>query len=100
MVNTRKMSKTRKTKTRKMKTRKNVIGPLKKGELKECGYATKKTMKLRRKSLKCAVKKYGALSTFRKINVLAILNKNRNPELSQKMIKDRNWIKKTYMKKN
>ena len=99
MINTRKM-KTRKMKTRKMKTRKNIIGPLKKGELKKCGYATKKTMKLRRKSLKCAVKKYGALSTFRKINVLAILNKNRNPELSQQIIKDRNWIKKTYMKKN
>ena len=99
MVNSRKM-KTRKMKTRKMKTRKNIIGPLKKGELKKCGYATKKTMKLRRKSLKCAVKKYGALSTFRKINVLAILNKNRNPELSQQIIKDRNWIKKTYMKKN
>ena len=99
MVNSRKM-KTRKMKTRKMKTRKNIIGPLKKGQLKECGYATKKTMKLRRKSLKCAVKKYGALSTFRKINVLAILNKNRNPGLSQQIIKDRNWIKKTYMKKN
>ena len=94
------MLKTRKMKTRKMKTRKNVIGPLKKGELKECGYATKKTMKHRRKSLKCAVKKYGALTTFRKLNAIAILNKNRSPDLSKKMIKDRNWIKKTYMKKN
>ena len=57
-------------------------------------------MKLRRKSLKCAVKKYGALSTFRKLNAIAILNKNRSSELSKKMIKDRNWVKKTYMEKN
>ena len=99
MSKTRKLQ-TRKLQTRKLQTRKNVIGPLKKGHLKKCGYSTKKTMKLRRKSLKCAVKKYGALSTFRKLNAIAILNKNRSSELSKKMIKDRNWVKKTYMEKN
>ena len=54
-------------------------------------------MKLRRKSLKCAVKKYGALSTFRKLNALTTLNKNRNPVMSKKTLKDREWVKTTYL---
>ena len=89
--------KSRMIKSKTKRTRKNVIGPLKKGNLTECGYRVNKTMKLRRKSLKCAVKKYGALSTFRKLNALSTLSKNRNPEMSRKTRKDREWVKTTYM---
>ena len=90
------MAKTLKKRTS-TKSRKNVIGPLKKGNLTNCGYRVKNTMKDRRKTLKCAVKKYGGLSVFRKLNAISILNKNRNPEVSRKTKKDRNWIKKTYL---
>ena len=90
------MAKTAKRRTR--RTRKNVIGPLKKGELKVCGYSTKKTAKQRHNALKCAVRKYGKLSTFRKLNAIAVLNKNRRPTLSRKMKADRNWVRRTYMK--
>jgi len=92
------MAKTIKSRRNKGKrTRKNVIGPLKKGDLTNCGYHLNKTRKMRKKSLKCAVKKYGPLSTFRKLNALTTLNKNRNPSMSKKTLKDREWVKTTYL---
>ena len=77
---------------------KNVIGPLKKGELINLGYSTKKSAVARHRSLRKSVKKYGALKTFRKLNAVATLNKNRAPSVSKVMLTDRNWVRKNCMK--
>jgi hypothetical protein len=47
--------------------------------------------------LEKASTEYGALSVFRKLNVLATFNKNAHPELSNKFKKDREWVKKHLM---
>ena len=77
--------------------RKSPIGPLRKGELKQFGYAAHNSVASRHRSLAKAIKKYGDLSVFRKINVLYVFNKNRNPTLASKFNSDKNWIHKTYM---
>ena len=48
-------------KSKSVKTRKNVIGPLKKDELKNLGYSTSKSALSRHRALNKSVKKYGAL---------------------------------------
>jgi len=85
-------------KTRKVRSNKNVIGPLKKNELVNLGYSTKKSASARHRALNKSVKKYGALKTFRKLNAVATLNKNRAPSVSKVMLTDRNWVRKTHMK--
>ena len=85
-------------KTRKVRSNKNVIGPLKKNELVNLGYSTKKSAVARHRALNKSVKKYGALKTFRKLNAVATLNKNRAPSVSKVMLTDRNWVRKTHMK--
>lgn len=73
------------------------IGPLKKGELSEFGYSSSKPEMERDKSLDKAVKRYGSTSVFRKLNALSVYNKNRDPVRSNLFLKDRNYVKKTYM---
>ena len=81
------------------KTRKtNIIGPLKKGHLTKFGYRVKKNLSIRRRALASAVKEYGSLCVFRKLNAVYVLNKNKNPGKSKIFKRDRNWIKRTYMK--
>ena len=98
------MSKTRKENIRMRKskgvskTRKNVIGPLKKDELKTLGYSTSKSDLSRHRALNKSVKKYGALKTFRKLNAVATLNKNRAPSVSKVFLRDREWVNKKYIK--
>jgi len=71
------------------------IGPLKKGQLTELGYHTNKSRTARHRALHKAVRKFGPLSTFRKLNAVAIYSK-RTPK-AKTFLKDRNWIKKTFM---
>jgi hypothetical protein len=75
---------------------KKLIPPLKEGSLVKHGYSVSLDKEERRKVLKKAIKEYGDLSVFRKINALAILNKN-NPSKSKLYISDRNWISKNYI---
>jgi hypothetical protein len=72
------------------------IGELKKGELH--GYHAKNSKTSRRKSLRKTVRSVGALSTFRKLNALAVYTKNSAPTKSKTIKTDRNWVKKTFMK--
>ena len=72
------------------------IGKLKKGELH--GYHAKSSKTSRRKSLRKTVRSVGALSTFRKLNALAVYTKNSAPGKSKTIKADRNWVKKTFMK--
>jgi hypothetical protein len=72
------------------------IGPLKKGELKQFGYKVKLPSAERHTALKRAVRKYGSLSVWKKINVLYVYSKYSNPTLHRIYGADRNWIRHTY----
>lgn len=74
------------------------IGPLKKGSL--MGYHTKNLMKNRRRILTMVVMmKEKPLSTFRKLGALMVLSKRRAPKSSAIYRKNRDWVKKQFMKK-
>jgi hypothetical protein len=75
-----------------MKTLKNGIGKLKKGELSKYNYSLKSTKLSRHRALNKAIKEYGALSVYRKLNALAVLSKNTSPPTSKTAKADRNWI--------
>ena len=71
---------------------------LKKGTLSQFGYSSFDTITNRRKALGKAVRKLGYGTVVKKVNVVAILNKNRNPTVSRKMNADKNWLVKKYGK--
>ena len=73
-----------------------VIGPLKKGDLKDAGYDHTYPAHERHMALIKAVSEYGHLSTLRKLNAIAVLNKNVAPTRSKIYRTDRDWIKKNY----
>jgi hypothetical protein len=71
---------------------------LKKGELKRFGYSAFKSMSARHKALARAIKEYGdPLGVYRKLNILATMQRYRQPELAKKFLADRNWVGKKYM---
>ena len=72
------------------------IGPLKKGDLKEKGYDATSSATVRHAAIAKAVGAYGRLSTLRKLNAIAVLNKNTSPTRAKTFKADRNWVKKTY----
>jgi len=74
-----------------------VIPKLRKGELKQFGYSSSNSVASRHRALAKAIREYSDLSVFRKLNVLYIFNKNKNPSLASKFNSDKAWIKKTYM---
>jgi len=53
----------------------------------------------RHQALSLAIQNYGTLPVLRKINVLDILNRNANKNVSGILESDKNWIEKTYYKK-
>jgi hypothetical protein len=71
------------------------IGELKKGELH--GYHAKNSKTARRSALRKTVRSVGPLSTFRKLNAIAVYTKYSSPGKSKTIKTDRNWVKKTYM---
>lgn len=71
------------------------IGELKPGGL--SGYATTGSKTARHSAIRKAVKKTGALSTFRKLNALATYTKRTAKSKSKVAKTDRNWVKKTFM---
>ena len=73
------------------------IGPLKKGSL--MGYRTKNSPTKRHQILTMVVlSKEKPLSTFRKLGALMVLTKRRSPKSSITFRKNRNWVKKTFMR--
>ena len=70
---------------------------LKKGVLGKHGYHNIKNISAikRHRALASAIREYGPLSIMRKINILAIMNKNRE-ELSKIYLNDKAWIYKYY----
>lgn len=74
------------------------IGPLRKGDLSRFGYEHVTSMSLlkRKVALAKAVKAYGSLTVWRKLNALYVYTKNTAPESSTRFNEDRNWVKDTY----
>lgn len=83
---------------RRKTVRANRIGELKEGSLKKVGYSATKGKTLRHKAIRKAVKRYGPLSTFRKLNAVSILTKRTAKGKSRTFKADRNWVKKTFLK--
>ena len=72
------------------------IGPLRKGELKKHGNSsTNKTAK-RHSSLRKALKEFGALGVYRKLNAVAKLGTRTMSKASKTFKRNRNWVRKTY----
>ena len=77
---------------RRRKTRKVRIPIKHEGDLKKLGYSMGKSARSRHASLKKAVKRYGRLSTSRKLNALAVFNKRRHPLTARKARADRKFV--------
>ena len=72
------------------------IAPLRKGELRKHGYIYRLPTEKRHNALRKAVKEFGPLGVYRKLNAVAKLAKRTAPEASKAFKTDRNWIVKTY----
>ena len=92
----------RKGMIRNKQTRKCVpgIGPLRHGLLAKFGYSHVKTLSQsqRHVALEKAVRAYGALSVFRKLNAVYVYSKKTAPASSRIFKADRDWIGATYIK--
>jgi hypothetical protein len=74
----------------------NRIGPLRKGELKKHGYVYLDNREERHNALKNAIKDYGPLGVFRKLDIVSKLSKYSAPEASRVFKEDRDWLKSHY----
>ena len=74
------------------------IGPLRKGELAEFGYVNVASLSERKRHLALgrAVRVYGALSVFRKLNAVYVYTRYTAPVSSAIFKLDRDWIKEYY----
>ena len=74
------------------------IGPLRHGDLTQFGYehVTSLSEGRRHLALASAVKKYGALSIWRKLNAVFIYTKHTAPASSAIFKVDRDWVKAHY----
>ena len=70
------------------------IAPLRKGELLKHGYSFRKNDLTRHEALRKAVKEYGALGVYRKLDAVAKLSTRAAPKASSIFKKDRDWVKK------
>lgn len=77
------------------------IGPLRKGALIKYGYQYRLSDTMRERALKKAVKAYGALGVYHKLDAVAKLSERTAPDASKIFIRDRKWIQNNYeLKKN
>ena len=72
------------------------IGPLRRGELKKHGYVYLKHREERHSALRRAIKEFGPLGVFRKLDIVAKLSKNTAPEASRVFKADRDWLRYSY----
>lgn len=72
------------------------VGPLRKGELKKHGYSFRNPESQRKAALNSAVKEFGALGVYRKLNAVGKLAMRTFPQASRTFKADRNWIKRKY----
>lgn len=72
------------------------IGPLKSGELTAVGYKVGSKTSTRRKAVDKAIKKYGPLTTLRKLNAVAVYTRRTSPAKSRAFKSDVKYIQKKY----
>lgn len=72
------------------------IGSLRKGELIKYGYQYRLSDSLRQTALKKAIKRYGALSVYRKLDAVAKLSVRTASDASKIFVRDRNWIRENF----
>jgi hypothetical protein len=70
-----------------------VIGPLRRGELLKHGYTYRKSTDERHSALRKAVKEFGPLGVYRKLNAVAKLSSRTEPKIAKVFKADRNWVK-------
>ena len=77
------------------RNKKSRIGTLKKGLLIKFGYqnVTQLSEQQRHEALKKAIRAYGALSVFRKLNAVYVYNRKTNPSHSRIFKTDRDWVR-------
>ncbi len=68
------------------------IGKLRKGELIKYGYQYRLSDSLRQSALKKAIKRYGPLSVYRKLDAVAKLSIRTAPDAAKIFTRDRNWV--------
>jgi hypothetical protein len=85
-------------KVRRSRSRSKVRIPVRKEDfLKRYGYGAYRPESVRHSALTKAVKAYGASSVVKKLNVLAIYNKNNQPQLSKLFAADRDWVSRNWI---
>ena len=67
-----------------------------KGKLSKYGYSTALPAEKRREALKKAVKAYGALSVFRKLQAMVIVRKRTQLKARKVFESDRDWVRENY----
>ena len=72
------------------------IGKLRKGELIKYGYQYRLSDSLRQAALKKAIKRYGVLSVYRKLDAVAKLSLRTAPDASGIFVKDRDWVRQNF----
>ena len=70
------------------------IGPLKKGSLVAVGYSVKAPATRRHAAVDRAIRKYGKLSTLRKLNAVAVYTRKRSPALSRTFKSDVRYVQR------
>ena len=75
------------------------LGPLRKGELKKHGYVYLKPEHERHEALNKAVKEFGALGVYHKLDAIAKLSMRTAPEASRVFKLDRKWIQEHHQLK-
>ena len=68
------------------------IGPLAKGTLSKFGYKASASDRVRHAALLKAIAAYGPLVVYRKLNAIMVLQKRRNPSLSEIYRANRNFV--------
>ncbi len=72
------------------------IGKLKPGLMTAVGYSASKRAPARHKAVDKAVKKYGKLSTLRKLNAVAVYTRRTSPKKSRTFKSDVKYVQKKY----
>lgn len=75
------------------------IGRLREGDLSKFGYDNVTALSIGRRHLALAraVREYGALSLFRKLNAVYVYTRRSSPASSRIFKADRDWVRATYM---
>ena len=80
--------------------RKSIIHVSKSGSLTSEGYKPKNSLKLRRKSLRKAIKNSGRKSTISLLTTIKSVQKYLNPFLVKNISSDIKWVKSLHMSKS